>query len=251
MPHPCDNPVVRPPLAVLIFVALAGACGGGGDTADSGAPFAPAARELIPEALLTPDDLPDGWDAIDEEDDISNRVRFSGACDIFDLGVVFPGAAASQRSPAYIGPSNEQALSFAAIFEDEADSATAIDGTRELVDECGEEYKDEVERLARDELSALGVSLGLFADIDVSLVERDVPAPVDESAAYRVQVKIGIVGTDQRFTIDVIVSRWGRTAVGLVYAVFGEPNELEEGAIAEALLARAATVDEQLPESDG
>ena len=175
-PRPCDNPSVRLSLAALILVALLGACGGGDDSSDLGADFVPAARQLVPQALLTEEDLPDGWEAVDDEDDIANLVRLSQNCDIFDLNVVFPGSAATERSVAFVGPSSEQAISFAAIFAEEVDSAAAIAGTAGLVDECGDEYKDEVERLAREQLSALGLDLGLFADIDVSLEERDVPA---------------------------------------------------------------------------
>jgi hypothetical protein len=148
----------------------------------------------------------------------------------------------------FSGLTDQQVTSYGAVYDTEAGAENAVDSTLDLFDLCGDEYKDEVERLAKARLAVIGIDLGIFADIDVSLEEADAEPRGDQALAYRLQVKVGIPGADQKFTLDVSVMRVGRVVGAIMYASFGDVNTEEESTFADQLVVNMTAADEQLSE---
>jgi hypothetical protein len=219
---------------LLTAIVLVAACGG---SAEPKATADPA--ELVREVPLTPDEMPNGWSVTPEGDDLDSLVALSPACDVFDLAVVFPEALATARSPSFQGPEKQQAQSFAAIYASESEAQAVVEGTRDIVDRCGDEFKDTLKDAAEDQLEALGISVGFFASVDVSLEDHNDPPLGDGSAGYRVRVEVSAAGSSQKFTVDYGILRKENVVAASQYAAFGEVNEDEELAIARALLASA------------
>jgi hypothetical protein len=145
-----------------------------------------------------------------------------------------------------VGPLDQQVASYAAAYpvtEAAADEMQTIAG---MVERCEDEYKAEVEQSAKERLSVLGIDLGIFADIDVSLDEVDVASLGDESNAYRVHVSVSVPGPDQSFTLDVTVVRVGRLVGAVTYSGYGELDVEEEQRINETLVDKLSAADDRL-----
>jgi hypothetical protein len=231
----------------LLVVLVLTACGDDDDDPSPTADFADAAREAVPVIPLTTDDMPPNWETADAP--ISDSVELSDGCDIFGLDVVFPEATATATGDALSGGLQQQLLSFGAIYHDPDEAQSALEDTRVVVDRCREEFEDEVRRLAEQELQALGIDLGIFADIDASIEEMDVDLDADGGLAYRVAVTVGIPGADQHFTLDVFLVREGRAVGAVTYATFGQPNLGDEALITESLIDHTGEAEEMLPAS--
>lgn len=230
--------------ATLVALALA-ACG---DSTEPANDFAASARGAAPAVPLTVDDVAAGWEALPDDENLAAGVSLPEECDIFDLELAFPGAVATASGDGLKGPLGQQVTSYSAVFETEGAAQAAIDGTREIVTRCTSEFKSEIKAIAERESAALGVDLGIFADINVDVGEReDVPAIGDGSVSYRAEVNVDILGNNINFTLDVTLLRSGRVAAAMTYAQYGEPKEEDETAVTSALLGKAEAAEEQLP----
>lgn len=238
------------PLTV-VALALLTACSGGSSSAGGEEDFAGAARRAAPAIPLTPDDLNEDWFRSETAGNFLDQLTLRPACDIRDPRVVFPGAVAAERSDTLEGPAGQQVLTYGAVFPDEATAAASLDAVGRLIEECETDFKDEVGRLAAEQLDALGIDLGFFADIDVSLTPAEVPEAGDDLRAYRLQVTVGVLGQDREFTVDVAALRSGRIAGGLVFAAFGEPSGPQQAALRRLLLAKMEAADAELPGGGG
>ena len=243
---PCDNQGVPRILAALATPLLLACTGGAGGPPTPTVDLEALARELAPGVPLTLGDLPAGWD--ESMADLVGQVELSPECDIFDLDVAFPGAAATAQSPDYEGMLNEQLITYAAVFHSADDARATVQATRGTVERCRDEFTSEGRRLAEAELEALGVDLGLFADITVEIFEREnAPTLGDVSAAYVLQVTVSLPGDDQRFTIDVRAFAEGRVAGAIICAKFGADDPAAALDLAQRLLGKAAVAEAQLP----
>lgn len=234
--------------AALVAVA---ACGGSdGPTPTPSPDFTAVARSLVPDTLVSAEDLTPGWAPIEPESDLSARVELPPECDILDPDVVFPAAGATDRTGPIAGPGGAQVISFGAIYETEGRAAGALDDTQDLVARCEGDFKDAARRVVDSELDALGIDLGIFADIDVSLYEMELEPVAVDTRAYRLQVTVRIPGADQKFTLDVMLVREGRTVGAVTYAAFGEPDQQDETFVLSAAAGKLSTVDDRLPQPD-
>jgi hypothetical protein len=186
------------------------------------------------------EEMPNGWRETPPSEDRSGLIEFPLACDVFDPGVVFPGALATARSQSFGGLTGQQWQSFGAVYGSGTEAQQVVDGAQGLVDRCGDEYKEALRKAAEDQLEALGISLGFLADIDVSLEDHNDPPLGDGSAGYRVAVHVNVVGQDQTFTIDLRIFRSGTVVAASAYSTVGKLNENEEQDINMRLLASAA-----------
>lgn len=236
----------------VVALALLTACSGGSSSAGSEDDFAEVARRVAPAIPLTPDDLNGDWFRSETAGDFLDQLTLRPACDIRDPRVLFTGAVAAERSDTLEGPAGQQLITYGAVFPDEAAAAASLDAVGRLIDDCKEDFKEEVRRLAAEQLDALGIDLGFFADIDVSLERTEVPAVGDDQRAYRLQVTVGVLGEDLEFTVDASVIRSGRTGGGLVFAAFGEPSRGDQQAALRLLLVnKMEAAGEELPGGGG
>jgi hypothetical protein len=232
---------VRPVFAVIVLF-LAGALAG---CSDDGQPadFSAEAERLVPGAVLTLADL-DGFSTFQGED-IRRQADLSAACDVFDPGVVFPGAAATADAGPFVGRADDQLLNYAAIYETEADAERAINDTRGLLDRCEDEFRERVEAVARGIVADFGVNPDL-ADFDVEIEEYDAPAAGDQHLGYRMHVVASIVITSQQYNLDVMLIRDGRVAGALMYGRIGAADEGTEEELAGLVADKLAATEEEL-----
>ena len=209
--------------------------------------FEEVAAGLVPDVPLTLTDLPAGFERSTDTEDLIAQLGLSAECDIFDDAVVFPDAAAAADGDGFEGGNGQLVLSFGAIYQTVAGAEAAVQNTRTLVDVCDDEFHDTVEQVAREEAARLGIDLGVFANIDVSIDELDLPVVGDSSVVYRLHVFVGVLGVGQTFTLDVQMLRQGRTVGVFTYAGFGGLNEGEEVTVGAALLENATAVEVRLP----
>jgi hypothetical protein len=103
-----------------------------------------------------------------------------------------------------------------------------------------------VEGVARDELERLGLDLGIFARIDVSIATYDPPEAGEEIAGYRMNVEVDLIATRQQYNLDVMVVREGQLLGALLYGKFGEVNPDAEALLLERATAKLAATDQEL-----
>jgi hypothetical protein len=194
--------------------------------------------ERVPLAL---EEMPNGWRETPAAEDRSDLIELSPPCDVFDPGVVFPGALATAGSPSFVGLTGQQWQSFGAVYGSGTEAKQVVDQAQILVDRCGDEYKDAIRKAAEDQLEALGISLGFLADIDVSLEPHNAPPLGDNSAGYRVAVNVNVVGQRQTFAVDLRIFSTGTIVAASAYSTFGSVNESEEQDINARLLASVSS----------
>lgn len=248
--YPCDNSRMRRVLPLLIAAAaLLAACGGGGDstTPTPTIDFEAAAEQAAAEALMTIDDLPQFWSP-GTADDENVELELPPDCDVFDPDVGFPGAAAIDQSPIFIGSGETQASFLTAVFREEATAEDAIEGQDDLVDRCFDIFLEAIEQAARDEAADRGFELGPLAAVDVDLQETDFVQLGDQTQARRASVSITVTFISTDFDVDIIVVRSGRVAGVMTYSNFQFIDEDEEEEIARTMLAKLEAADASLPE---
>lgn len=235
-----------PPALVTAFLFLA-ACGGGSDPPTPTADFDAAARIAANDALVTLDDLPQFWVEGTQEDQNANVV-LSPDCDVFDPQVGFPGAAAIDQSPVYLGTGERQATFITAAYREEADAAAVSDDQDSLVDRCYDEFLTAIEQAARDAAAEQGIELGSLAGIEVGLDEIEFPLLGDETRARRASVSVTVVIVTTSFDLDIIVVRTGRMLGAMTYSNFEFIDTEEEEMIARAMAGKLAAADATLPD---
>ena len=217
------------------MLLLIAACGGAGDPTPT-----PDPSETARAAQVTLNELPRDWRETPQGDAVEANVQLTPDCDIFNPGIVFPGSLASDHSSSFQGPDKQQAQSFAAVYGTTNDAQKAIDGLHDIADRCGDKFKDTLKRLAEDQLSALGVDLGVFAGVDVGMDRLDDPPLGDASTGYRVRVEVSVAGSTQgKFTIDYRMFRRDKLTAAVLYAAFNDLNSGEEQSIDQAVLEKA------------
>jgi hypothetical protein len=239
---------VRLTLAIAAAVLTLTACGSG-DSSTPTRDFATVSRDAADDIPLTSEDLTGDWEELEEDDVLTGDIALSTDCNIFDLGIVFPEAAATSTGDTLSGGLEQQLTTFGAVHADPDAAQAAIDRTAVIVEVCGDEFEAEVRRIANEQIEALGIDLGIFADIDVGISPTEPPVEGEGSAAYRVGVTIGLIGGDQRFTLDVFLLREGRAIGAATYATFGLPNTDDQAAIGNTLLEHVREAERRLPPS--
>jgi hypothetical protein len=239
---------MRLTLTLALLLAALAACGSGGDSAPPTPDIAAVSRDAADDIPLTPDDLEGDWEPLGENDPgLTGDLTLSRDCNIFDLGIVFPEAAATSSGDTLTGGLEQQLTTFGAVHQDPAAAQAAIEATTEIVDRCDDQFENEVRRIANDQIEALGIDLGIFADIDVGISPTEAPVETEGSAAYRVGVTVGLIGGDEHFTLDVFLLREGRAIGAATYATFGLPNTDDISAVATTLRDNARAAEDSLP----
>jgi hypothetical protein len=231
----------------LACLALA-ACGGGSDSTPTPTPdFATVAPTIVPRVPLTIDDMPGGWEQNAEGDTgLTQDVDLPAECNIFDLHVAFPNAFTTSTGPQFHDGS-KQVTSYGAIYQTADAAQKDVDATHDILDRCSDDYKSAVEKVADDQLSALGIHLGFLASIDVTLQEQP-QSTGDGSRFYQLQAKVSIPGDDLTFTLEARVFRVGRTVAAVTYYTSGNGGTDEERDITAKLLESATEADGALPD---
>lgn len=232
--------------ALLLSLVLAACSGSSKGTPTATPDFATTAQRLISDVPLAVSDLPGRWEeAAEGETGLAQDVELPADCNIFDLNVAFPNAIVTSAGDSFHS-GDRQVTTYGAIYRTDEVAQKEVDRTHDILDRCADDYKSAVEKIADEQLSALGIHLGFLASIDVTLVEQP-EATGDGSRFYQLQAKVSLPGDDLTFTLDAGVIRSGRVVAALTYYTPGEGGTNEERDITRALLASAGEADAGLP----
>ncbi|HUF53531.1 MAG TPA: hypothetical protein VMR52_07130 [Dehalococcoidia bacterium] len=238
-------PLLIPAAAAVCLLA---ACSR--STSDSTPPptfdFVAEAQRVVPSAVLTVEDLT-GFEPQDVGA-LKEQAALSAECNVFDAATVFADAAATAESDPFLGPGDQQIFNHAAIYKTAEEASAGIADTQAVLDRCEDEFKEVVERIARDELERLGIELGLFSSIDVTIAYIDPPAAGDEILGYRMNVTVDLVIARQEYNLDVAFLRVGRVAGAVMLGTFGSINLSNQVSLLDRAEARLAGAEEALPE---
>lgn len=208
--------------------------------------FEAAARGAVRDALLRAEDLPDF--VASDTADIQEQIELSAECDVSDPRVVFPGSAAFAGPDAWEGRRDEQLVNSAGVYRTTEEASETVAATRDLLERCQDEFEEAADQVARDTLDDLGISVGPFTSIDITITEYDPPEAGDEIIGYRTNVTVSLVVVSQQYNLDVMVVRQGRAVGMLTFGLFGVPSSETEAMLLELLTGRLAETDEALPE---
>ena len=209
------------------------------------APFA-ADQTLAEQVVLQAGDLPSGWQLFPLPLDLDIAEAF-GAClvgriDLSGLAVTAEAVSLAAEPSNSNGESIFTISSGVSVFQDEEQAAEAFARMVEAYGDCDADATDELE--AAGELNDLvDVLAGL---VGVTVEQLEFPALGEESAAWRIRVRLGdpgLGGPDAaiEITTDIVYVRTGR--VYSLLAFTGVPNTFDP-ALAEQL---AATIAQRIP----
>jgi len=237
-------------LLALLTVAVACSESESGNKAAPGtgsSDFQAAAQGAVDSALLTLKDLPAGWSASAPESEAEiPDIELKGECADLDDEVVSPGEAASAQSGDFTGPEEQEVSSDASAFSDEGSAQEAIKTARSLLSRCSDELVTASEKLFRDLLEQ-EVGAGVVERLGVTFEELTAPNFGDDAVAYRLTVKVTVLGLPLEIKIDFLGIRVGRMLGGLSYLAVDTLNFAEEQGLARTLTEKLEEADASLP----
>ncbi|MEX0800667.1 MAG: hypothetical protein WD379_05565 [Dehalococcoidia bacterium] len=209
---------------------------------------AAAAQAAAEMAVLTLDDLPDGWTvAPPDSDDLDLdgvEEEFSDDCAELNEDEI-PGEMASADSPDFESPGGKQVSSSASVLPSNAAAKEAVELFDSLITQCSEEWVGLFETgmllaLAEDGITASD------ADISLSLQELAFAPQGEATSAFRLSGSFTLEGVELLFTLDFVIIGQGRLVGALTYMSFFVTDLFEEQAIAEKLAERLAAASATL-----
>jgi hypothetical protein len=225
---------------LLPAVVLAACSGENGDEA-----YREAAEQAVPDAVLTVDDLPEGWTP-SALGGVYTDLALTGDCALLNgRGAGFPGEIASADSEPLSGPADQELVSTVSAFTSTETAQEAVRLANDLVLQCtdqvAEALKEAIRRAAADQNLDQ-----LLRDID-ALVEPGAFANFgDETAAYRLRADFSAFVVSFQVNGHIIVIREGVLTGVLLFAVLGELNAEEEEGVAAALAAKLVEAEDSL-----
>ena len=231
------------PLAVLI--AIIAACGGPSRAGDDA--YREAAAQAVRDAVLTLDDLPDGWTPSEIGPEALADLQLTGDCAPLNArGAGFPGEVASGDSEPMTGPSNEEMVNTVSAFTDIPAAKAAVrqaDGqVLQCTDQIGEALKRAIQVGAKD----IGVD-DLITGIDASLEPGSFSKFGDETLAYLLHADIStFLAGGYDVNGKILIIRDGPLIGVLIYAILGDLDPQDERSLAGFLAEKLARAEDSL-----
>ena len=228
-----------------VLIAMIAACGD--DTPDEAA-YREAAAQAVREAVLTLDDLPDGWTLSEIGPAALADLQLTGDCALLNRrGAGFPGEVASGNSEPMTGPSNEEMVNTVSAFNDSPAAEAAgrqADGlVLRCTDQIGEALKRAVDVAAKD----LGVD-DVIIDIDGRVEPGSFTKFGDQTVAYVLRADISTLFGGYDVNGKILIIRDGPFIGVLIYAILGNLDPQDEASLAGLLAEKLARAAESLPD---
>ena len=229
-----------------VLIAIIAACGGQSNAGDDA--YRDAARQAVLDAVLTLDDLPDGWTLSEIGPEALADLQLTGVCAALNQrGAGFLGEVASGDSQPLTGPSNQELVNTVSVFTDTPAAEAAVRQADSLVLQCtdqiGEALKRAIEVAARD----IGVD-DLIIDIDASVEPGSFTKFGDETLAYLLKADISTPFAGYDVNGKILIIRDGPLTGVLIYAILGDLDPQDEERIADLLAEKLARAEESLPD---
>ena len=228
-----------------VFIAIIAACGGEGSAGENAYPA--AARQAVRDAVLTLEDLPEGWTLSEIGPEALADLQLTGHCEpLNERGAGFPGEVANAHSQPMTGPSTQELVTTVSVFTDTPAAQAAVRQADGLVLQCtdqiGEALKRAIEVAARD----IGVD-DLIIDIDASLEPGSFTKLGDETLAYLLKADISTPFAGYDVNGKILIIRDGPLTGVLIYAILGDLDPQNEESVAGLLAEKLARAEESLP----
>jgi hypothetical protein len=232
-------------VSVALLIAIIAACGD--DTPDEAA-YREAAAEAVRDAVLTLDDLPDGWTPSEIGPEALADLQLTGDCAPLNaLGAGFPGEVASGDSVPMTGPSNEEVVNTVSAFNDTPAAEAAVRQADGLILRCADQIGEALKRAIDVAAKDLGVD-DLIIDTDGRVEPGSFTKFGDETVAYVLRADISTLFGGYNVNGKILIIRDGPLTGVLVYAILGDLDPQDERSLAGLLAKKLARAEESLPD---
>jgi hypothetical protein len=252
---------------LMVAVAVLAACNSGGSRI-SDREFQEEAERIAADALLTLDDLPDGWDAgprdDDDEDDPFEDEEFAEALgeecaeqiDLFEDEDSFPDSEVDIESDFFDDPDTddeEEVGSGIAIYRDSDELDEAWDQVTSFISDCEDDFErafaEFFDALIEEEQASQGGGFAITAS-DVSFESSEVDDLGDDAFQWTFTFEVELAELDFSLQIEgnVLFVRTGRTVATFEWTDYGEFDRGLADELTELVVERAEEADEALPE---
>ena len=236
---------LAPIVSLPVLIAIIAACGD--DTPDEGA-YREAATQAVRDAVLTLDDLPDGWTLSDIGPEALADLQLTGDCAPLNArGAGFPAEVASGDSEPMTGPSNEEMVNIVSAFTDTPAAEAAVRQADGLILQCTDQIGEALKRAIHVAAKDLGVD-----DVIIDIDGRVEPGPFtkfgDETVAYVLRGDISTLFGGYDVNGKILIIRDGPLTGVLIYAILGELDPQDERSLAGLLAVKLGRAEESLPD---
>ena len=226
----------------LVFFAALTACRGGSSAEDA---YREAAGRAVPDAVLTLDNLPEGWAKSEVGAQALAGLSLTGDCEPLNgRGRGFPGEVATADSDPFAGPHNQQLASTVSAFIDTQDAQAAVRRANDLVLQCRDQIQEALNQAIKSAAGDLGRLIG---NISASVEPAQYKSFGDETSAYVLKADISTLLTSIDVNGHILIIRKGPLTGVLLYATPGDLDPGEEEGIASALATKLTSAEASLP----
>lgn len=236
---------MRHPALVLLPLLLAGLLVACGADARNEEAYREAARQAVRDAVITLEDLPDGW-TNSETSGAYAELELTGDCaPLNGRGAGFPGEVASEDSISFTGPSRQELATTVSAFTSAEAAADAMRLADDLVTQCTDQLAEALEQAIRNAAEDRNVE-NLLGDIDALVEPADFSGLGDETIAYRLRADFSAAIFKYEVNGHIIAIRDGPLTGVLLYAVLGDLDQEDELSVAAALAENLSNANESL-----
>jgi hypothetical protein len=229
-------------IGVLLAASLLASCGGGSSAEDA---YREAAQRAVPDAVLTLDNLPEGWARSDIGAQALAGLSLGGDCAALNRrGAGFAGEVATADSDPFNGPHNQQLASTVSAFTGTEAAQAAVRRANDLVLQCRDQIQEALKQAIQNAAGDLGRLIG---SISASVEPAQFKPFGDETSAYSLKADISTLLTSIEVNGHILVIRKGPLTGVLLYATLGDLDSGEEEGIASALTTKLTGAEASLP----
>ena len=228
--------------SLLFLAALMASCGGGSSADEA---YREAAGRAAQSAVLTLDNLPEGWAKSEIGAQALAGLSLNGDCEALNgRGRGFTGEVATADSEPFAGSHNQQLASTVSVFSDTEAAQAAVRRANDLVLQCRDQIREALKQAIKSAAGDLGRLIG---NISASVEPAQYKPLVDETSAYSLKADISTLLTSIDVNGHIIIIRKGPLTGVLLYATLGDLDTGEEEGIATDLATKLTSADASLP----
>ena len=233
-------------IVLPLTLALLTACG---DDSRSEDDYRGAAQQAVRDAVLTLNDLADGWTPSEIGPEALGDLQLTGDCaPLNGRGAGFPGEVASRASEPMTGPAGEELVNTVSAFIDTPAAEAAVQEAEGLVLQCTDQIAEALKRAIHVAAEDLGVD-DLITDIEASLEPGSFTAYGDETRAYLLHADIStFLAGGYDVNGKILLIRDGPLTGVLIYAILGDLDPRDEESLAGLLASKLAKAESALPD---
>jgi hypothetical protein len=228
-------------IAASLLAPMTVSCGGGGSADEA---YREAAGRAAQSAVLTFDNLPEGWAKSEVGAQALAGLSLTGDCEALNgRGRGFTSEVATADSKPFAGPHNQQLASTVSAFSDTQAAQAAVKRANDLVLQC----RDQIQEALKQAIKSAAGDLGrLIGNISASAEPTQYKSFGDETSAYALKANVSTLLGGVDVNGHILVIRKGPLTGVLLYATLGDLDAGEEEGIASALATKLTNAEASL-----